>query len=538
MVPSPSDLDWGRRSQLLNSCLLTLGITLAAVVLAGVGVRFDQGRLIDIPLLPALVLMLGGGWLLAAYVCSRLRRFNLAGWLVVAFVLVTLALALYVLPLYYPVLLPYAALPIALAALLLHRRAIYATLLLTLGVVLAVPLLAAQLPPPALGISAPGPLLSAGIAIVALCFLGLALVPLRNELTYMTQQVRQHEAARLAAVQEQQLAEQSHAAALTDLAVQQQNAATVMQHSSDGVIAVNSAGKVVRANAMAGSIWSEIAGGDLVGQRLDQVRAMLMGPTATTHFVDMIELPASDSPGPEDYSHLLLDRRERARLTRLRGELLGLLADEMRNPLTSMVTALEMTLGQNLPEGADRVLVGARRSGQRLLELVTTLLDINQLEHNPAALRRAPTTLRPILDAGIAQTTPFQHQGAVQVVVEYNGDGVVLADSERVRRAFVHLLEHALRQSPPYSTVQVRTEYQSDVAVVRISDQGPGLTLQQRELLFEQRVSPDERKAPALGLAFSKLVFETHGGHVLVESNGSNGSTYAFTLPIDRHAEV
>ena len=56
--------------------------------------------------------------------------------------------------------------------------------------------------------------------------------------------------------------------------------------------------------------------------------------------------------------------------------------------------------------------------------------------------------------------------------------------------------------------------------------------------LFEQRASPDERNAPALGLAFSKLVIETHGGRILVESSGSQGSTYAFTLPIERRSDT
>jgi len=74
--------------------------------------------------------------------------------------------------------------------------------------------------------------------------------------------------------------------------------------------------------------------------------------------------------------------------------------------------------------------------------------------------------------------------------------------------------------------------------IVRISDQGPGLTPQQRDSLFDQRATPDERNAPALGLAFSKLVIETHGGRLLVESSGSQGSTYAFTLPIERRADT
>ena len=45
---------------------------------------------------------------------------------------------------------------------------------------------------------------------------------------------------------------------------------------------------------------------------------------------------------------------------------------------------------------------------------------------------------------------------------------------------------------------------------------------------------PDGRNTPPLGLAFSKLVIETHGGRVWVESNESQGTTYAFTLLVEK----
>jgi signal transduction histidine kinase len=386
----------------------------------------------------------------------------------------------------------------------------------------------------------PPPTISTSIELAALGLFLLAMIvaPLRGELVRLFEQLRQREAAQTQAEQGQRVAVGARDDALDQLGRQQRNLHLVADHVGDGVIAVSSAGQISRANAIARSLWAEIASGDLIGQRFDQLRATLTGPTAAAQYVDIVDLPSSAAERDDGYTHILLDRRERARLARLRGELLSLLADEMRNPLTSMVTALEMTLGQNLPDGADRVLVGARRSGQRLLDLVTTMLEINQIEQNPGVLRRTAAPMRPILDAGIAQTTALQHQGAVTVVVEYSGDGTVMVDGERMRRAFVHLLEHALRYSPPYSTVQVRTECQSDTLVIRISDQGPGLTPQQRDSLFEQRAMPDERNAPALGLAYSKLVIETHGGRILVESSGGQGSTYAFTLPIERRPDA
>ncbi len=538
LVRSTSDLEWLRRGRLLNTSLLIIGGTLVAVFAISIGLQYDPDRL-DASMLQAGILLVGGAWLLIAYIFSRMRRYRVAGSMIVALVLTALAATMYFVPTYQLALLPFAAIPIALTALLLSRRAVYLAAIMTILTLFGVDLAIRQFPPPSLGLAIPSP--SPGIvgnlAVLALFFLTLILAPVRGELARVLALLRHREAAQTHAEQSQHRAESDRDQTIDELKSQQHNFETVLQHISDGVIAINSAGKVVRANSTACNLWAEIASGELIGQRHEQLRAKLSGPTAVAQYVDVIELPADASARDEGYTHVLLDRRERARLTRLRGELMRLLADEMRNPLTSMVTALEMTLGQNLPDGADRVLVGARRSGQRLLDLITTMLEINQIEYNPGVLHRSPAPLRPILDAGIAQTTALQHQGAVTVVVEYSGDGTVMIDGDRMRRAFVHLLEHALRQSPPYSTVQVRTEAQNDSVMVRISDQGPGLTPQQREMLFDQRATPDEHRAPALGLAFSKLVIETHGGRIMVESSGSHGTTYAFTLPIGRRAE-
>jgi signal transduction histidine kinase len=133
----------------------------------------------------------------------------------------------------------------------------------------------------------------------------------------------------------------------------------------------------------------------------------------------------------------------------------------------------------------------------------------------------------------MAQIAPLAQQAAVTISVEYGGESTVMIDAERTQVAVIHLLEYALRRSPPYSTVQVRTEQQMRMAVVRISDQSPTLAASEREALFDARSISGERGASALGLAFSKLVIELHGGRLWSEGSGSQGNTYAFSLPID-----
>jgi NtrC-family two-component system sensor histidine kinase KinB len=535
LVGSARDIIGLRRSRLLNACLLVISLIMGASAGTSVVVQLGRGGLnLSIP--GAVLLLVGAAWLIVAYVLSRRRRIRLAGAMVVALVITVLALAVYLLPGYAAPLLPFAALPVVLAALLVGRRAIYFTAALTILALLGAFVLVPIWPPPPLGfaVSPPTLALSLSLAGLAVLLLALTLAPLRGEIARLFSQLQRSEQVQERAEQSQRTAERARDEALARLAWQQRHIDLILQQISDGAVAVDGTGKVVRANAAARALWASVAGGDLLERPFDQVRAALSGSSAATEHVVIVELDAEAPEGVAGYTHVLLDRREQAQFARLRGELLGLLASEMRNPLTSMITALEMTLGQPLPEGADRVLVGARRSGQRLLELVTTLLEIDQIERSPEALQRTAASLRPVLEAGIAQTAPLAQQGAVTMVVEYSGDGVVLMDTERMRRAFVYLLENALRHSPPYSTVQVRIERQNGSLVVRISDQGAGLTAPERETLFDQRAMPDGRNTPPLGLAFSKLVIETHGGRVWVESNESQGTTYAFTLLVEK----
>ena len=83
---------------------------------------------------------------------------------------------------------------------------------------------------------------------------------------------------------------------------------------------------------------------------------------------------------------------------------------------------IEMTSVRICPT-APIVCSGRPSQWPALLDLVTTMREIDQIQQNPGVIRRTPAPMRPILISGIAQTTALQHQGAVTAVVEYSGDG-------------------------------------------------------------------------------------------------------------------
>ena len=527
---SPMEIDWYSRRTLLNRTLL-----IAALLLATLGVA----SLLTRPIIrlewanaPAIALLISAVWLLLTYLFSRMRRAALSGWMLVAFSLIWFGLALYSFPSYLVALFPAALLPVGIAVAALNRTAVIAAAAAALSIILAFAL--GTVPAPSLQLALPLTQVHFGLLII--CFttllLSIMLLPLRGTNTGLRRELALRNEAEVRTVAERVTLEQERATIALTAQRQRQYIEALVGRMRDGAISVNAAGEIVLTNPVARQLLAETSYPTNGRLLLSSVETALT-PKQGESYGDLVSLPTFELGPEEAFTHMLLDRREEARLARLRGELLGLLTDEMCNPLTSMVTALDLTLGQqHLPDDIDRVLIGARQSGQRLLELVTMLLEISQIEQDPTVLRRDPTSLLRVIEAGIAQMSPLAQRGAVTVSVEHAGDSALLIDSVRIQRSFCYLLEQALRQSPPYSVVQVRTRRAEAELIVQISDQGPGRSAQLNEHILRQ--GGDERNASSLGLIYSKLVIEAHGGRIWAENNGTQGSSYSFALPLDQ----
>lgn len=526
-----------RRSRLLGgSLLVTLLLLLTGVALVVIP-RMVQGSYV---FTSAEVATFGSAlsWLLLGYMCQRLGWFATGGWMLVTLVLVTLSAGMFFFPLQRPLVLLGATIPVALAALLLSFQSVYIVALFSWTSMLLVWWFGIGMPFPL----PPEVLLSSSVLLVILTLLAIILAPVRRGLGVVADQMQQTH--RTSVQLEERLL--TSTLQIDRERVQQQlerrHVEAVMQRINDGVLMTDADGRIVQANRVAQQLWTELFEDELDGRNINVVIARLRsaadddsGARSLARQIDLIDIGRDDQQQGMGTTYVLLDQRERARLTRLRSELLELLAREMHDPLTSMLTALEMLLGEkNLPDGTDRVLVGARRSGQRLQNLMETLREVNSLEESRDVLRRVPTALRAVIESGIAQTAPQAQQNSVHVVAEYSSDAVLPIDKERLLRAFVNLLYNALRQSPPYSTVNVQTQRVGSSIVVRIIDQGPGLSAEAQQTIFARLSSAsDERSGSALGLTFSRLVIQAHGGHIWVESNGGQGSIFAFSLPLE-----
>lgn len=218
----------------------------------------------------------------------------------------------------------------------------------------------------------------------------------------------------------------------------------------------------------------------------------------------------------------------------LKTALLRTVSHDLRSPLTAIVAAGHALLSPTVERfERDQLTRAIVEEGERLSRLIDKLLDLSRLQAGNAEPHLTELALEELLEAA-AERVP----AGVSLRVE--GDPLVEGDGAQLERAFANLLENAARHTAG-RPVDVRAEVVDGRAVVRITDQGPGIPPAERALIFEPFYRG--RDAPpgsgsGLGLAIARGFVEANGGGISVESAADQGSTFVVSLPLAADRKV
>jgi two-component system sensor histidine kinase BaeS len=219
-------------------------------------------------------------------------------------------------------------------------------------------------------------------------------------------------------------------------------------------------------------------------------------------------------------------RREQARM---------ILAVQLRESVVSIDVAVPLLAD---PMKLDRAQGAAfdqvRRHARGLTRLANDLLTLDQMDTRKMALTMVPVDLAAFVLEITEQRVP--HDRAT--IVAPSTPVQVLADPERLRQLLDHLLQNALKFSPPSAGIMVNVSASADEARVAVRDHGVGLSADDMQVLFTRygRIR-DARTANVpgmgLGLYLAKLIAEAHGGDLLAASPGRGlGATFTVVLPL------
>jgi len=238
---------------------------------------------------------------------------------------------------------------------------------------------------------------------------------------------------------------------------------------------------------------------------------------------------------------VLHDITEEMELARLREDLTHMLVHDLRSPLTVLRGSLEMMADSIQDADAKSLLVMARRGSDRMLRMVSELLDISKLESGQMIIHPEMVSAADLIKDIVIRISPLAREVHITIETSAPPDLPPLyVDIGFISRVLNNLVDNAIKFTPDGGHVRMwaRLDDQTtpQTILLGVSDTGPGIPEEERGRLFDkfQQISSinGRRAGTGLGLPFCKLAVEDHGGEIWVESEVGQGSTFVLRLPV------
>jgi signal transduction histidine kinase/CheY-like chemotaxis protein len=233
---------------------------------------------------------------------------------------------------------------------------------------------------------------------------------------------------------------------------------------------------------------------------------------------------------------------ELRRANRLKGEILGTVAHDLKNPLGVILGRTEILnelVARTPPDVSPmRAQIGhIRDSATRLTEMVNSLIKDAMNDALDITIRGDAFDLAALVREVAAANEALAARKGQALVCDAPERLVVTGDPDRLREAVDNLVSNAIKYSPAGSPVSVVARALGSEVEVSVRDRGPGLSPEDMDRLFGrfQRLSAKPtggESSTGLGLFIVKRIVELHGGRVAAHSDGvGQGATFALVLP-------
>lgn len=239
---------------------------------------------------------------------------------------------------------------------------------------------------------------------------------------------------------------------------------------------------------------------------------------------------------------IVQDITERKEIEKMKDDFIHLASHQLRTPITTVRLYAEMLLDGHAGElqSLQREFVDVINDNtQRMVDLVTTLLNISRIEGATMMVKPEPHDLGALLQRALSEVLMRMETKSIRLDQEINSSlPAIPVDPVLVQEIYANLLSNALKYTPEGGSVSVSLYPENGAIVTRITDTGYGIPRQDHAHIFSrfyrgENVLAHEAEGTGLGLYLVKSLCDLSGCRIWFESDEGAGTTFWYAVPLE-----
>jgi len=220
----------------------------------------------------------------------------------------------------------------------------------------------------------------------------------------------------------------------------------------------------------------------------------------------------------------------------LRGTFLATLTHDLRSPINAEQKAIEAIIlkkfGTSL-EDFSEYLEDIYRTNEELLRIVNNILSVYHYESGRFELNQESNDINEIINSVVRSIRPLAQEKNTDINVITEGNiPLAFIDRGEINRVILNLVGNAIKHNQPNTDVTIKARRVNNEIEISISDNGKGISPEDRPKIFQRFPTLKRKVGTGLGLYLSKQIVEAHGGNIWFETEEQKGTTFYFTLPV------
>ena len=225
---------------------------------------------------------------------------------------------------------------------------------------------------------------------------------------------------------------------------------------------------------------------------------------------------------------------------RLRSNLLRAISHDLRTPLTSISGNAGVLMEKSISldeKKKQEIYSSIYDDSMWLVNLTENLLSITRIENGTMHLQMSAELIDEVFHEAVSHVDrkAVEHEISIDLA-----DDLLMAkmDVRLIVQVIINILNNAIKYTPEGSHIRLSAQKEDNMVCIRISDDGPGISDEAKQHLFDMFYTAgigkaDSRRGMGLGLSLCKSIVNAHGGTISVSDNLPHGAVFSFTLPLE-----